>query len=366
MAMSVLDNVPVPLVLLDDDLEIQYSNPAFNRLFGRSFGDAPVHNFASYEFSEEVISELRTFAKAKDDEESNSRVFDIAVQDGDPEPRVMLMEIHKVDEGSHAYVLTMIDISDRLLAEARIRELQVEHIDLSKKAAMSELATTIAHELNQPLSAIINYNRACAQTLRSSGAAIPQEIYETLDKAIDQVNRAAAIIRNLREYIEQEDLEFAEEDLEQVVGEAAELACSSKPEVPIQFAFTCAPGLRPILINRVQIQQVVMNLVGNAIEAMESAADKVLSVSIGAWDDDFVEVAISDTGSGIPDHILGRVFDPFVSNKEEGLGMGLAICSTIVARHGGEIWVERNGDQGTVFRFTLPVTLENGTSRDAE
>ena len=363
MALNVLKGVPVPLVLLDQDLKILFSNPAFDQAFGQPAAAVAGRNFATLDIGAEAIVELRGFAKNSQAEDSPSRIFDVTVQESGEEPRVMLMEAHKVDTNSHTFVLTMIDVTDRLSAEARIRELQAEHSEMSKKAAMSELATTIAHELNQPLSAAINYNRACAQTLRSSNANIPKESYEMIEKAIDQVNRAAAIIRNLRDYIEQEDVEFAEEDLGQIVQEAVELARVSAPEMSADVRLDFASCLNPISVNRVQIQQVVMNLVRNSLEAMDRASKKTLTVSIRPRGDGFVEVAFSDTGSGVPDLIAENLFDPFVSDKDNGLGIGLTICRSIIERHGGEIWADKTGEQGATVCFTLPSPVESEMSQ---
>jgi CHASE2 domain-containing sensor protein len=243
--------------------------------------------------------------------------------------------------------------------EARLRALQTELLDVSRRSAVAQLSSALAHELNQPLSAIGNYVQACRRMLTSADDRASEKVYGYMDRAVAQVDRAAAIIAGLRDIVERGRTARAPEDANQVLEEAVATALLGAGPAAVAVQQRYAPDLKPVLINRIQIQQVVLNLVRNAVEAMAGMPRRVLTVETRAAEDGGVEAAISDTGPGLAPEVEARLFRPVVSTKEAGMGVGLSICRSIIDTHGGRLWAARNADGGTTFRFTLPPVIES-------
>jgi two-component system sensor kinase FixL len=245
------------------------------------------------------------------------------------------------------------DISDLKVHNQRIQQLQNELFHALRINAMGQLSSTLAHELNQPLAAIMNYMNAAKRTLESGGA--PDRVIEMLDKAASQTSRAGQIIRRMREFIEKKEPNRVTEDLNAVISEAVALGLVGAADSDIVVKVELQPELPPLPIDKIQIQQVMVNLMRNAVEAVQQAKRRELKIST-RLDGDFAAIAVADTGSGMPEDVAQRLFQPFVTTKSQGLGMGLAICRTIVEAHGGRLWAERNPGGGTVFFFVLPVS----------
>ena len=241
--------------------------------------------------------------------------------------------------------------------EARLRALQTELLDVSRRSAVAQLSSALAHELNQPLAAIGNYVQACRRMLASADDRASEKVYGYMDRAVAQVDRAAAIITGLRDIVEKGRTVRAPEDANQVLEEAVATALLGARPAAVTVQQRYAPGLKPVLINRIQIQQVVLNLVRNAVEAMAGMPRRVLTIETRATEDGGVEAAISDTGPGLAPEVEARLFRPVVSTKETGMGVGLSICRSIIDAQGGRLWAERNAGGGTTFRFTLPPVI---------
>ena len=254
-------------------------------------------------------------------------------------------------------------------SEARLRELQAELLHVSRLSAAGEMAAALAHELNQPLTAAVSAVQAARRTLAS---ASPEgfdgqrpEVREAMDLAAEQARRAGQIVRRLRDFVARGEADPRLENLPTLVEEAAALALVGAKERRVEVALRIEPGLPPVLADRIQVQQVLFNLMRNALEAMDdgeapaSGGGKAprrreLVVAAGPAAPGEVEVAVADTGPGLAPEVAGRLFAPFVSTKAEGMGVGLSICRSIVEAHGGRLWAESNPGGGTVFRFTLP------------
>jgi two-component system sensor kinase FixL len=215
------------------------------------------------------------------------------------------------------------------------------------------MASTLAHELNQPLSAIANYLKGTRRLLESAGDDRSATMREALDKAADQALRAGQIIRRLRDFVSRGESEQRVEGLAKLVEEASALALVGAKEHGIRVRYEFDPKVDLVLADRVQIQQVLLNLLRNAIDAMTDTNRRELTVTTKALPDATVEVAIADTGPGIAEEIAGQLFQPFITTKRHGMGVGLSISRTIVDAHGGSIRAEPNPGGGTVFRFTL-------------
>jgi len=245
------------------------------------------------------------------------------------------------------------DITQRQQSEARLQELQSELVHVSRLTAMGQMASALAHELNQPLSAIASYMKGSRRLLESGGEDRSSLLRDAMDKAGDQALRAGQIIRRLREFVGRGDSERRVESVKKLIEEASALALVGTKDQGIRVRFQFDPAVDLVLVDKVQIQQVLLNLLRNAVEAMERSQRRELIISTAAGDDDMVAVSVVDTGSGIAPELISQLFQPFVTNKRHGMGVGLSICRTIVEAHGGQITVEPNPDGGTIFRFTL-------------
>jgi two-component system sensor kinase FixL len=263
-----------------------------------------------------------------------------------------------------------VDITERQATEARLQKLQAELLHVSRLSAAGEMAAALAHELNQPLTAIASAIGAARRILASAFPSGSQqkaeaELRAAMDFAAEQALRGGQIVRRLRDFVTRGEADQRLQDTGKLIEEAGALALVGTRESGIEASFRFAPQLPPVRVDRIQIQQVLLNLIRNAIEAMtqEGAAAEaprrelvVAAVPTGAGE---VEVSVADTGPGLPLEVADRLFEPFVTTKPDGMGVGLSICRTIVEAHGGRLWAEPNPGGGTVFRFRLPVVLSD-------
>ena len=267
------------------------------------------------------------------------------------------------DDDTPLFIGTLHDLTEALRARERIEELQSELMQVARASAVGEMGSALAHELTQPLSAVSGFVEASAALIDESGGAIPARVREYMAQAVVQTQRAGAVIRLIREFAARGDTERTVEDINTVVEEICELAKLGAAADEIDLELNLAAGLPPVLIDHVQIQQVVLNLVRNSIDALSGCESGTITVATESRDD-AVEVAVGDDGPGLPPEVRERVFEPFVSTKPDGIGIGLSICRTIVEAHGGRIAVEDGTKRGAGFRFSVPAFAESG-GRDA-
>jgi two-component system sensor kinase FixL len=244
-------------------------------------------------------------------------------------------------------------LRETVAADARLQELQAELAYARRLTAMGEMASALAHEINQPFSAIATYVRTARWLLQKKPKQRSPEIEDILDKAGAQAMRAGEIIRRLREFVTRGDSVKTVQRLSAMVDEATALAFAGSRKGDAQLHFENRAPDDFVLADRVQIQQVVLNLMRNAIEAMESAPKRELSLSTSVADG-FVRLDVADSGHGLSEDMLGALFAPFRTTKANGMGLGLSISRSIVEAHGGRIWAERNPRGGAIFSFTLP------------
>ncbi|MGE5150917.1 MAG: sensor histidine kinase, partial [Rhodospirillaceae bacterium] len=245
------------------------------------------------------------------------------------------------------------DLTDQQMTEARLRELQAEVTHMSRFTALGEMASTLAHEINQPLTAINNYLRGCHRLVQRLEGAPVAALQDALSKAGDQALRAGQIIRRLREFVARGDSDRQTENLPKLIEDASTLALVGARENAIAVSFRLDPRAEHVVVDRIQIQQVLVNLIRNAFEIlMDSGGQRDLSIETQLMDDT-VQVSVADSGAGLAPEVRANLFQPFVTTKQKGMGLGLSICRTIVEAHGGKIWVDERPGGGTIFRFTL-------------
>ena len=245
------------------------------------------------------------------------------------------------------------DLTERQSAERRIQELLSELLHVSRLTEMGQLASGLAHELNQPLTAAANYLQALRRLIGRGDEASLARADGAAASAVGQVSRAGEIIRRLRDFVKKSEPERREANIVTLIEEATGLALIGARELGIAVRFQTAPQLPPAHVDKVQVQQVLVNLIRNAIEAMQASERRDITIET-TLDDGLICIGIIDTGPGIAPDILERLFQPFVTTKPEGMGVGLSLCRAIVEAHGGRLWAEANPVGGAIFRFTVP------------
>ncbi len=257
------------------------------------------------------------------------------------------------------------EIAERKRAEDEARQHRNELARVGSVIIMGEMATSLAHELNQPLTVISGCAQVCLDKLRSNKDK-PTDLLDSVEQVAEQAGRANEIIRRIRDFIHKEEREKVEIDLNETIDNVADLVRVDAREHGAAVVLDLVDGLPSVVADPIQIQQVILNLAHNGVEAMrESPAEqRHLTIHTSARRRGVVEVAVHDRGHGIAADALDRVFDPFFTTKSGGLGMGLAISRSIVEAHGGRLWATSDGESGTVFYFTLPAA-EGGERDDA-
>ncbi len=258
-----------------------------------------------------------------------------------------------ISGGRRSFTGFVRDLTERQETQQRLQELQAELIHMSRFTAMGEMASTLAHELNQPLTAVASYLNGCRRLLDGSAHVHALMLRDAIDRAADQAVRAGQIIRRLRQFVARGESERHVESLTKLVEEASALALVGVKETRVRVSFAFDPRASFVLADKIQVQQVILNLIRNAIEAMQEVSLRELKIATAQRDDDMAEISVADTGPGIAPEIMSQLFQPFVTTKPHGMGVGLSISRTIIEAHGGRLWAEPGSAGGTVFRLTL-------------
>jgi len=354
---SLLDTVPDAIVVIDEAGLIRDFSPAAERMFGWRSDDVRGRNVsllmpAPYRDAHDDYlgryyrtGEKRIIGKGR-----------VAVgerKDGSTFPIELSVGEMRVD-GQRHFTGFVRDLTERQQAEARLQELQSELVHISRLTALGEMASALAHELNQPLSAITNYLKGSRLLLARDEVPL-ERLNEAVDRAGKEALRAGEIIRRLRDFVARGETERSVESLPKLVEEACALALIGASEQDIRVRIEFSPEIDLVLADKVQIQQVVLNLIRNAIDAMTGATmpQRELSISLSPAGDGWATVAVADTGPGIDAEVAERLFQPFVTTKRSGMGVGLSISRTIIEAHGGRIWAEQRDEGGARFSFTL-------------
>jgi two-component system sensor kinase FixL len=246
------------------------------------------------------------------------------------------------------------DLTERQQTLLRLQDLQSELAHVGRVSEMGTLASSLAHELNQPLTAVASYCESARDLLKTEpDPETLAMVREAMDEAAMQAIRAGQIVRRLRDFMSHGETERRVESLQRLINEANALALVGSREHGIDTHFSLDPRADLVFVDRIQIQQVLVNLIRNAIDAMLDSPVRRLSICTER-EGGLTRVTVEDTGSGISETIADQLFQPFVTSKQSGMGIGLSICRTIVQAHGGRIWFEPGADGGTAFHFTLP------------
>jgi|GEM_PF-344265 len=270
--------------------------------------------------------------------------------------------VRDADGKVRRYVGVAADVTDQRAAEEDRRRYQEELAHVTRLATMGQMASELAHELNQPLAAIANYAQGSIRRLKAAGGPNGDGVLQSLEHIAGQATRAGDIIRHLRELVVKGNGRRTVEDMNALVTAAARLLEPEARRHGVRLTLALGPDLRPVTVDRIQVDQVLINLTQNAIEALADRPGAREVVLATARDGDRgVRVSVTDNGPGLPAEDRERLFGPFFTTKPHGLGMGLAIGRSIVEAHGGELVAERGQGGGAVFRFTVPT----GRTQDA-
>jgi two-component system sensor kinase FixL len=353
---SILETVPDAMIVINERGIVQSFSVAAERLFGYGPSEVIGQNIKMLmpsPYRESHDGYLQRYLRT-----GERRIIGIGRvvvgerKDGSTFP--MELAVGEMRSADERYFTGFIrDLTERQRTEARLQELQTELVHISRLTAMGEMASALAHELNQPLSAIANYLKGAKRLLEGRGDDESKMISGAMDKAADQSLRAGQIIRRLRDFVARGESERRVESINKLVEEANALALVGSKEHGVRVRLQIDPAHDLILADKVQIQQVLLNLLRNAIEAVTQSERRELLVSTRPSADGMVEVSVADTGPGISPDVAPQLFQPFVTTKPQGMGVGLSISRTIIESHGGQLWTEPNPGGGAIFKFTL-------------
>jgi two-component system, LuxR family, sensor kinase FixL len=354
---SILDTVPDAMIVIDERGLMHSFSSAAERLFGYSAAEALGKNVKMLmpspyrEDHDGYLERYRTTGERKII--GIGRVVVGERKDGST--FALELSVGEVKTATERFFTGFIrDLTERQESEARLQELQSELVHVSRLTAMGEMASALAHELNQPLAAIANYMKGSRRLLEDSTDERAVILREAMDKASEQALRAGQVIRRLRDFVARGESERRVEDVRKLVEEASALALVGAKDKGVRVRFDFDPRVDAVLADKVQVQQVLLNLVRNAIEAMEDGERRELVISTAVAPDDMVAINVADTGSGIAPEISAQLFQPFITTKRQGMGVGLSISRTIIEAHGGTLAPRPNPGGGTIFSLTLP------------
>jgi two-component system sensor kinase FixL len=355
---AIFETSPDGLITIDEAGIIRSFNSAAERVFGHRAEEVTGRNVTCLmpsPYREQHDDYMRRYLRT-----GEKRIIGIGREvlgqrkDGTIFPLDLAVGEARAD-GRRVFAGFVRDVSARQRAEERLQELQDELIHVARLSAMGEMASALAHELNQPLTALINYAQATRRLVGEGGDEGQAALRSLLDKIMQQGSRAGQIIHRLRQFIAKGETERTLEDVNAVVEEASALALIGAAGRGIAVRRLLQKDLPPVLIDKVQIHQVITNLIRNSVDALAEAGLGEIVIATRRPGPAQVEITVADTGPGLAPEVAARLFQPFVTTKPNGMGIGLSICRTIVEAHGGKLWASDNPGGGAMFTVSLPV-----------
>lgn len=359
---SIIETIPDATVVIDSTGTVRSFSPAAEDMFGVDAA-AAIGRCVTFLMPEAIAawedaSKGRVLESGALHMSGTTRELTGRRADGSPFP----VEVNIGEawlNGERIFMGVIRDMSDRIAAEQRMSDLNAELAHLSRQSAMSELAADLAHELNQPLSATANF-LATARILIERGAD-GRQVADLLRLGEEQTLRSGEIIRRLRDFLAKREGEMRVESLQVIVREAVELVLFGTAEFAIRLTYALDPAADKVFADRIQIQQVLVNLLRNAVDALrpQPVGTREIVIASRAVGDSMIEVSVSDNGPGLPTEIDKRLYSRFATTKDgPAMGIGLSISRRIVEAHGGTLIAENQADRGAIFRFTLPALEE--------
>jgi two-component system sensor kinase FixL len=352
---SILDTVPDAMIVIDEMGIVHSFSAAAERLFG--YGSAEIvgnsvdllmpptgdGNHVAYlsRYRQTGRTQVVGASRLLSGRRRNGEIFPMELWVG---------EVHR--DGHTLFTGFAHDLTQRQRTEARLQELQDELLHVSRLSAMGQMAAALAHELNQPLTAVVNYLEG-GRCLLDMDAPNLDSLRRAMELGAEQALRAGQIIRRLRDFLGRGESDTRVENIARIIDEASALALVGARSRGVSVSTNIDRSQAYVLADGIQIQQVLLNLIRNAIEAMEGCRNRTLVIATAGRGAE-IEFSVTDSGPGIPPDIAHRLFQPFVTSKSHGMGIGLSTCRTIVEGHGGRLWAETVPEGGTSFRFTLP------------
>jgi two-component system sensor kinase FixL len=353
---SILETVPDAMIVIDEAGRIISFSAAAERMFGYAEAEVLGENVSMLMPSPDRERHDGYLQRYYDTGERRiigvGRITSARHRDGATFPIELAVGEARIEQ-QRVFTGFIRDLTERQQTESRVHDLQSELAHVSRVSAMGTLATSLAHELNQPLTAIANYVETARDLLHEPDAETLAIVREALDDCAAQSVRAGQIVRRLRDFISRGETERRIESLRKLVTEASALALVGAGEHGLEVQVKLDQRADAVLVDRIQIQQVLLNLIRNAIEAMQQSRVRRLLIASAPEPDGLVRITIADSGPGLDPHVADRLFEPFLSTKATGMGLGLSICRTIVEGHGGRIWAEPSKLGGTAFHFTV-------------
>jgi len=339
------------VIKVDADGRLQFASPSYCALFGIDEARAPGNGFPVLENGDEAI--VQHFRRELATAPHVATIESTHCTEG--ERRVLWWSARGISGGVEGFVATGRDITAQRQAEERARRHLDELAHVSRLSSLGEVASVLAHEIRQPLNSIASYTAACINLL-GNGDTDPAQLRGALERVADNATRAGQIVRNLHSWVRKGTAEHRLVDLNDAVHEAVALLEHEAAMKDIGLCLRMHPQPLPVRADAIQIQQVIFNLARNGFQAMaEAGSDPCrLFICTARAGVDEVSVSVRDTGPGVPVAVRERLFQPFVTSRAEGMGIGLSISATIAAEHGGRLEVKHPDDGGAEFVLTMP------------
>jgi two-component system sensor kinase FixL len=357
---ALIENTSDIITIVDGDGTIRYESPSIEGILGYRPEDLIGKNVLDFVHPEDVTATERILKLALHNPGMPQSIeVRLRHRDGSWCVLEVIGKRPTGPSGMDGVVVNSRDVTERKRIEAEARRHQEELSYLARLSTMGEMAAGLAHELNQPLAAITNYAKGCARRI-ATGVGKPAEIVPALEEIAAQAMRAGEIIRRLRGFLRKGEVRRELVDVNELVCEVARFLDAEARARAVRLELDLAAELPQVCVDAIQVEQVLVNLVHNGLEAVSGAEGEarelLLQTTIGT--DDTLEVAVSDNGEGLSADIAEKMFDPLFSTKSRSLGMGLSISRSIVEAYGGRLWATANPGGGTTFRFTLPLHKE--------